>query len=389
MTGRDGLSGEPGKAIPERPEWLDDEPEVIALLGAFLDRLDQKPISERARIPAIAVTRHIAPALQRNDQAADRSWALLRSLEGQVFDIRLNRKRQAYDPEHVGASLRFFDGAEAICRAWLDRPRQKRYPAQWSAAVESRADAFADQGASLYGRPVKVTGKSAQAVVDAFARIGALSDSALTLRQLSARVFWGHSKLLDTREDLLCQLYPGFVLAPRPVLVHVYLPPLCTGVLFVENQDTYMHALAGRPAAVAGWVLVFVAGFKGSAERIRARDGVSLHYEGASDRGIQARFEAWWFDGEPADWPIGFWGDLDYAGMAILKALRRRFGDVQAWRQGYAPMMQIIREGGGHSPDTADKAEQIDPGTTGCPYADQTLLPVMREFGRFVDQEVV
>ncbi|MBT4075489.1 MAG: hypothetical protein HOE78_02800, partial [Gammaproteobacteria bacterium] len=29
--------------------------------------------------------------------------------------------------------------------------------------------------------------------------------------------------------------------------------------------------------------------------------------------------------------PVWFWGDLDYSGMAILKVLRQRFENVQAW----------------------------------------------------------
>jgi hypothetical protein len=331
----------------------------------------------------------IAPALHRHDESADRTWDLVRSLEGIIFDIRLSRKRKPYDPEYVGASLRFLEESEAICRDWLSRPRQTRYQESWVAAIEGHADAFADQGASLYARPVKVADKSAQQVVAAFAKLGTFATGAPTLRQLSARAFWGHSKVLDSREDLLHQLYPGMVLAPRPVLVHVYLPKSCEGILFVENQDTYVHAVAGKPAAVAGLALVYGAGFRGSAERIRAHDGASFHYQGASEREAQAQFEGWWFDERPLDWPAWFWGDLDYSGMAILKALRQRFGDVQAWRPGYAPMVELIREGGGHSADMADKAEQVDPDKTGCAYADETLLPAMRETGRFVNQEAV
>lgn len=389
MMGREVPEAEAAKATPQRPQWLDDEPDIVALLSAFVDKLEQKPISERARIPGISITRKVAPKLFRNDEASDRTWALLRSLEGQVFEIRPNRKRQPYDPEYLGATLRFAAGSEAICRAWLGRPRQRRYREAWMAAVSAQADVFADRGASLSARPVRVAGKSAADVVLAFTQIGNCSSSNLTLRQLSARLFWGHSKLLDARQDLLRQLYPALDLAPRAVLVHVYLPPSCKGVLFVENQDTYAHALAGSPAAATGLALVYAAGFKGGADRIRSRAGVSLHYQGASDRDMQAGFESWWFDDRPTDWPVWFWGDLDYSGMTILKTLRQRFGDVQAWQAGYAPMLQLLRAGGGHTADIAEKTEQVDPGVVGCPYADQTLLPALRKWHRCVDQEAV
>jgi len=389
MNGKSGSRSEVGEEMPKRPEWLDDELEIVAILGAFLDKLDQKPLADRERMPSIAISKTIAPALHRHDESADRTWELMRSLEGIVFEVRMSRKRQPYDAGYVGASLRFLEESEAICREWLARPRQKRYQEAWLSAVETHADAFADAGVSLRGRPVRVTGKSADEVVQGFTQIGSFQNGKFTLRQLSARAFWGHSKVLDTREDLLQQLYPEIEFAPRPVLLHVCLPESFNGVLFIENQDTYIQALAGRPAEVDGLALVYGAGFKSSAGRIRTREGAILHYQGGSTGSRQADFEAWWFDQRSPEWPTWFWGDLDFSGMEILKALRQRFGDVQAWQPGYAPMMRLLREGRGHSPDTADKAEQVDPGSTGCPYADEELLPAMWEIGRFVDQEAV
>ncbi|MCB1772015.1 MAG: hypothetical protein KDI88_00240 [Gammaproteobacteria bacterium] len=378
------------RMVPARPQWLDDEPEVVALLGAFLDKMDRMPASDRVRLPTVAITLTIAPRLHAHDEAADRTWALLRSLEGQLFEIRLKRGRQPFDPEYVGASLRFLEPAEATCRDWMDRPRPGRYADAWRAAVERNADYFADCGACLVvTRPVKVAGRSAAEVVDALARIGQLPSATFTLRQLSARLFWGHSKLLDAREDLLAQLFPGFTLAPRPVLLQVCLPRSCRGVLFVENLDSYFQAVAGRLPDASDLAFVYGAGFRGSAGRVRSQDGVSLHYQGDSDRARQAWFEAGWFGAGGGDWPAWFWGDLDFSGMAILKALRQRFGDVRAWQPGYAPMLQLLRAGGGHAPVEADKVEQADPGVTGCAYADGKLLPAMRELGRFVDQEVV
>ncbi len=389
MSGVGVFNKEAEGTVPQRPEWLDDEPEIVAILNAFVDKLDEKPISDRARMPSVRLNKKITPRLYRHDELADRTWALLRDLDGLVFKLVPDSRRSPYDPEYVKASLRLLEGGEVVCRVWLGRPQRKRYRQEWTAAVQARAAVFADRGSSLLERPVKVTGKSADAVVAAFARIAEFSGDNPTLRQLSARVFWGHSKVLDAREHLLAQLYPGFRIAPRPVLVHVYLPETVAGVLFIENQDTYAHALAGRPRAVNRLALVYGAGFRGSAERVRNRHGVSLHYHGESDRSVQAQFETWWFDGRPEAWPTWFWGDLDYSGMAILKALRHRFGDMLAWAPGYDPMLKLLHEGGGHAPCLADKSEQIDPVATGCEYADKTLLPAVREVGRFVDQEVV
>lgn len=71
--------------------------------------------------------------------------------------------------------------------------------------------------------------------------------------------------------------------------------------------------------------------------------------------------------------------------MQILKSLRARFGDVRAWQPGYAPMLAALNEHGGYL--CADKEKkQVDPGSTGCAYADEYLLPAIRRRGQ-IDQE--
>ncbi len=378
-----------GDSLAPRPPWLDEEPEVLALLNGFLDLLDRKPWSERKQAPTARLSRKSMPRLYRHDEAADRSWALLRGLDGLLYEIRPNRRRGPYDPEYAGASLRWLCQGEPICRAWLSRPEQSAYGQQWSAALAFHAKAFADAGESLRARPVRVAGRSADEVVEAFVRLGDFSSANATLRQLSARCFWGHSKLLDSRAELLACLHPNLRIAPRPVLVQVRLAQACNGVLFIENQDSYVQALAGVPESVNGLILVYAAGFKGGAERIRTVDGVSLHYHGDCRSSLKIEFEHWWQGRKETDWPLRFWGDLDYAGMGILKLLRQRFGDVRAWKPGYEPLLNMLTGGAGHAPQAADKAEQQDPGETGCEYADTRLLPAMRREGRFLDQEIL
>ena len=120
----------------------------------------------------------------------------------------------------------------------------------------------------------------------------------------------------------------------------VHLPSQIEGVLFIENQDTYTQACSGQPLEVAKLALVFASGFRGSAQRVRQRDGALLHYSGCDSGGdadVRCNFEAWWFERALPPGPCSFWGDLDFAGMQILKALRSRFGSVAAWPPGYSP----------------------------------------------------
>jgi hypothetical protein len=86
--------------------------------------------------------------------------------------------------------------------------------------------------------------------------------------------------------------------------------------------------------------------------------------------------------------PMRFFGDLDFAGLAILRALRSNLPAIQAWPPGYDALMAAGDQGLAHTPEEADKAEQRDGGATGCPYADDKLLPWLRGHGRFVDQEL-
>lgn len=384
----------------QRPPWLDEQPEIRALLARFLDKLDARPADTWKQLPAITVGSRTLPGLFRHDEAADRQWALLQSLAGHILDIAPAAKRGPFDPEYVGARLRLRLDAEDVLRAWLDRPRAVPYPTQWREAVASLKPGPGPDLAparTLALRPAKLPGKSALEVARAFMGLAEHAHDAPSLRQLSARAFWGHSKFLDGREDLVQALFPGMRLRPRPVLVHVRPVTPGSGVLFIENQDTYVRALgdgtlegragSGHAAATHSLTLVYVAGYRGSAERIRERDGASLHY--AAGTGDTAAFESWWFKESAAHPPLWFWGDLDFAGMDILKTLRARFGDVAAWQPGYQAMLRHLEAGHGHAPEVAVKGEQTDPGSTGCPYADQVLLPAIRAHGAFVDQEIV
>lgn len=58
---------------------------------------------------------------------------------------------------------------------------------------------------------------------------------------------------------------------------------------------------------------------------------------------------------------------------------------MRAWRPGYEPMVTALQSDTAHR---ADDRGQVDPGVTGCSYADEVLLPAIRRFGG-LDQEWV
>jgi hypothetical protein len=87
------------------------------------------------------------------------------------------------------------------------------------------------------------------------------------------------------------------------------------------------------------------------------------------------------------DVPVYFWGDLDYSGFAILASLKTIFPSAQAWKPGYEPMLSRLKAGDGHSPAESGKERQRVVDGTGCAYADNELLPALRTWGKFLDQE--
>lgn len=375
----------------DAPVWLSDVSSIAGLLNWFIDRLDAQPASERKHSLGIKLSPTVMPALFHQGENADHLWDLIKSLQEDwpVFYIHLNNRRDAFSADYSQARLTLQANGEAILRRWLQRPKGPTALQGWRAAVQIHQHHFPGQTDSLVAHRIHVRDKNDESIIAAFVALQEYQHKNLSLRQLSSRCFWGDSKFLDHREDLLRALYPSINIKPRPVMINVCIPECINGILFIENQDSYTQAIHGQPAMCKNLILVYAAGFKSSAERIRQPDGVSLHFHSQSSPSAQALFEDWWFKTTRHPWPIYFWGDLDFSGMGILKALKQRFTSLQAWPPGYQAMLAILQQAQGHRPGMADKQAQQDPITTGCVFADEYLLPAIRKHQAFVDQEVV
>lgn len=231
--------------------------------------------------------------------------------------------------------------------------------------------------------PIEVAGQVAQRVVERIARMRELAPGTLA-REASARYLWGLSKLLDNRVDAVNAALGHGVLREKPLLVNVHAPDSALReILFVENEVSYLVAAATSPSWRA---LVWSSGFMASARRLREVGGMNLHATVASSRDGLLRLQALLMSG--AGLPFGFFGDLDFAGMRILRQLRYCFPSMVAWEPGYRVLVHQLNCGEGHAPEAGEKTGQTDPGTTGCKLADEHLLPAIRKTGMFVDQEI-
>src|SRR5690606_19722879 len=109
--------------------------------------------------------------------------------------------------------------------------------------------------------------------------------------------------------------------------------------------------------AIEGLALIQSLGYRASARRIRHKSGSRLYSSFDSDIEGAKRLEEWLYSDE-GSLPCHFWGDLDFAGLDILRELRTVFPGLTAWKPGYSALLRMQAAGFGHTPDEADKQGQ-------------------------------
>lgn len=359
--------------------------ETHALLHRLLDKAD----SGRMRWQLKCSARETPELYDFADQSqVEVVWEDLQHLAKiGVLDLKLKARQRPGNNDYDDGLIQLKYEAEETVRLWLERPAFDPRQHLWNTALARHLHLFEDGGEALRREVLRFPGRTYEQLAAAFASIPAvLEQQPMTLRQLSARCFWGASKFLDRRDLLLLATFPSLAkkIVSRPLLLSVYLPEQFEEILFVENQDTYLGLVAQAPAKTG---LIYLAGFRGAALRVREVGQAVFSYVNLVSLTERERFSEFWLGHRQL--PCFFWGDLDFAGMAILAALKQVFPGVEAWQPGYKPMLAILRDGGGHSSVGGEKDRQYHPGGTDCPYADYVLLPAIEEQLAFVDQEAI
>jgi hypothetical protein len=379
--------------MTEKPLWLESA-EIQALLNRLLDGLERAEQNGSVSARPLALGEQAWPALYLApvESRKEELWEHVGEMCGwgwlEVIPASAAAKVAGYDQK---PKLRVRD--EAQLRAAASRPtRIKSSAQQWKDAVFHCLDATEEVKAVVAAYCIDIPDRPMEEVVQRLNQLPGFGDRSLLLREVSARLFWGMSKLLDKRQALVAAMlhvdecpFPA-----SPIQLQVYLPRRCTSILFIENQMSFERAIRSTSGIFEDMALVFASGFKGSAQRLRKVDTCSLFYsnKGAREGETIDRFEGWLFANERSDaTPVWFWGDLDYAGMRILAAMRSSFSEIAAWPAGYGPMLNELHEGRGHSPEAADKSGQQSIVRTGCSYADQVLIPAIGAKRKFIDQE--
>lgn len=352
--------------------WLKEEPWLEVLLRWFLGRLDQP----RTRDITRRIKPETLPALYQFDTDTEYRWSLIKLLASdfQLFDIEYQRAKPGA-PLYDNAQLRLRMEAEPLLRQWLNAPRLDPTLTAWQLAVDQQFG----HNHPLRHTPILVHDRMTDEVVSAIRYLANTQETGLTLRELSARYFWGDSKFLEGREDWIHDVLgmAAGITIQRPLLLSTYAPHGFKRLLFIENQDTFIRAAQRQPLETA---LIYSAGFRASATRLSS--AVFSFFPGSDATDFLGRWQTLGIE-------TAFWGDLDYSGMAILASLHQGLPQIEAWQPAYSLMLEHLMNGKGHSPSQAGKELQRDPGTTGCTYADTCLLPALRQQARFVDQELI
>jgi sarcosine oxidase delta subunit len=377
--------------MSDKPLWA----EIQKLLNRLVDRIERAEKAGNTKAQVTPLNERIWPELYQAD---------VESLKEELWKHVIEMCRWGWLTVTPNSTLHKVSGYdhspkiqvrdEALVRAALKRPARIRSgPERWREAVAQSLDASEAVRPVVSSYCIDIPGRSMDEVVQRLGQLSTFADKTMLLREVSAKLFWGMSKLLDNRQPLVAAIL-GVDECPfpaSPIQLQVYLPLEYRGVLFIENQMSFERALRASSTAFAALALVYAAGFKGSAQRLRNPETCSLFYSQRGSRAEQAteRFENWLFSRQNAhSMPAWFWGDLDYAGMRILAAMRRSISGIEAWEIGYAPMLKELEAGQGHHPEAADKAGQKPIEQTGCQYADRVLLPAIRKDSKFIDQEI-
>ncbi len=368
--------------------------ELLSFLERLVDRMDAAELRGASKAQSVPLTRKTWPELvdARFESDKEALWAEMCQLHARGW-IRVAPEAAARSASGYASDIRFSVLDPQWVRAAVGRAeRVKSVAERWREAVYEHLEGSLEAKQVVGAYCIELAGRSMAEVVQRLNELHRFKDQPLLLREVSARLFWGMSKVLDGRQRLIAAVLeqPECPFSESPIQLLVQLPfGEFRGALFIENQMSFEQAARSGSTRLDGFALVYASGFKGSAQRVRSEGGSSVYYSsrGAVSSDSRGAFETWLYAKAEAV-PSYFWGDLDWSGMGILRAMRMSFPTMQAWPGGYSPMLQSLLGGQGHTPNEADKQGQVPVALTGCPFADAQLIPALLSTGNFVDQEL-
>lgn len=358
----------------------------------FLKDKEHRPLVDflQALIPDIALDRDESsikltlgrcPWMRYQDERADHFWVLFQKLEAiGLFSIASSVKKRDLDlPDYLKRKICVPKVTRSVLCDWFDIEDKGVKILEWTAFVEQYS--LPD---SLKIKLYQFPNKSLEDLARACSSM--LNDQSVrTLYQFSARYFWGDSKYLSGNRGLVDALLEVDQIMPRKALLHFYLPDNYTQLLLVENLDTYSYLVDSGYAESHQLSVAYMAGYKGTEQGIRQPDNHSVHWHPSSMNTDELKNELLlqWQSGFKL--PVYYWGDLDAEGLNIYLALKQQLPEIQVWQPGYQALMNVLDSGCAHR---KEKQRSL-PEKTDSDWLNHNVLPILRDTGLSVDQEVV
>lgn len=360
------------------------------LITYFLRLLNQKESSDRTSSLKLGLNPNAkskkkcfdslyCPEYLKGEIEAEKHLLELEALG--IILIEYRDKKHTFPLYKRKAMIYFKDEFENECRKLL-KMELSNLSKEWSDAIEETLLSLDKKEKLKSLTPIEYKNKTSKEIVSKIEEYLMLKRENDFIREASAFIFWGHSKMLDSKVD-----YWDFLkVIQKPIQIIAYVPSIeCRDILFIENEQTF-ESLKRKPYIADKYILIFLSGFMGTASRLTNKEYRSFYKD--SKKGIvKGNFLNSIFDNQN-EFNYLFWGDLDYEGVNIYLALKKTFPKVRSWKYAYDIMIKQLLKANGHDAVAAEKEKQKKPNFTGDEYIDNILIPNMDQYG-FFDQEGV
>ncbi|MCK9338328.1 MAG: DUF2220 domain-containing protein [Arcobacteraceae bacterium] len=360
--------------------------DIYNLLNDVLDKLDLKPAYERTNSIQYPINAKVFPSLYspqtyREDEEIENAIQVL--IDKEIFTIKQSKKETFIDIRTKSKAKMIFNyDFEQWLRSFYKREMRTN---SWKDTIE-QLSCNADIEELMLNNKITIPEKKEHDVAIQLLKLLTSDNENKSVRHISAKYFWGMSKVLDNKEQIVshCKL------RIMPILLHIKaIDNNPNTILFIENQDTYIEAINSQNTIFENYILIFSSGFKASAKRVRTESGSKVFFEDncCLDKEGRKKFKQWLYGDNEPEFNVYFWGDLDFSGVNILSSLKKVFPNLQAWEYGYNRLLKAIDNDDAHSPNSANKEGQTEPTLTGCEFTDTKLIPALKYKQLFVDQE--
>ena len=360
--------------------------DISKVLNKILNKLDKIAVGDRANRLTLVINEGNFPSLYEpqeinDDIELENNINLL--IKEKIFDLQQNKKSECLPLCDKKAKLIFNYDSENILRTFYNREIKVD---DWADILENYFSKDTELYRLLKNNPFKIEGKNNNEIIEKLSIWINQDKKSNSQRQESARCFWGLSKIFDKRDEF--NNYFALESMSITLLIHPKSNSI-KDILFIENLDTFHSAIESTNSIFDDFVLIYSAGYKLSAKRIRNRNGSKMFFtdDCIFSKETKEEFISWFYFEKEMNINTFFWGDLDYSGIDILSSLKTNFPNLRAWEEAYSKMLDALDFG--HPPIMAKKENQREPRVTGCNYADDLLLPALKEKKLFLDQEFI